>query len=184
MPGSIGFYGSIVDGTTTKYGFFTAAHVVLSNSTVKIDWFTSVGKTIKWQLANNGEADVAFVEMTGYGHSFSNKVEGIQLRSNVFVIPALNSTVYFVGNHAKNVPGTVEDNNMDSYIHFQITGQYYHLFSLINVSGLGCVGGDSGGLLYTKSGNTASVCGILTGGTGSSDDFTKASKIPWGAKVL
>ena len=166
MEGSIGFYGSINYGGTTRYGFFTAQHVMKGQSYAYLSLFDKAGAVLA--TANTNETDVAFVEMTGYGHSFSNKVDNIQITSGVFNIPPVGTTIYKVGCKTGTTVGTVLEVAGSGYLENRTV-----YFSNSMVTTINCIKGDSGGLVYTKS-NGVRVVGLVRGGAPNANDCVVA----------
>ena len=178
MPGSAAFYGKITYEGTTRWGFFTAAHVAGYDSYAYLSLFTKAGQIIARQTSTS--VDAAFVEMTGYGHSFSNKIDGIQITPGVFLTPAIGSVVYKVGNTTNTTSGTVLSNLNTSY--WKVNGVTYIYRDLCEATTY-CEEGDSGGLMYQKTANTVKVVGVIKGGSDGKYYATKASYLPWGAQV-
>lgn len=170
--GSAGFYGSIMYEGTKRWGFFTAGHNIEPKPTAVIENEDGddVGKALVYE--NTDSVDAGFVEMTGYGSSFSNKVDGIQLTAGVFVIPAIGSTIYKVGQTTGKTWGTVIS-NLNSGPGYQDMVEATYSSNT----------GDSGGLVYTLSSGEAKVVGLHTGQYGSYRYATKAAYIGWSAAV-
>lgn len=174
--GSAGFYGYILDGSTKRWGFFTAAHTLTANPDAVIKDIAGIpmGKAIRYELSST--VDAAFVEMTGYGSSFSNKVDGYYLQGGVTVIPAQGSTIYMMGHVSGKSPGTVLSTMGQAP---DGAGGYYTGLLEADYSS---ANGDSGGLVYTRSGSIAKVCGLHKGSYQGHAFATKAAYIPWGAQ--
>lgn len=170
--GSAGFYGSIIYGGTKRWGFFTAGHVIEPKPTavIKNGNGDSMGKALVY--THTDSVDAGFVEMTGYGSSFSNKVDGIQLTAGVFVIPSIGSTIYKIGQTTGKTSGKVIS-NLNSGPGYKDMVEATYLSS----------DGDSGGLVYTLSSGEARVVGLHKGQYGSNRYATKAGYIGWSAQV-
>lgn len=118
--------------------------------------------------------------MTGYGHGFSNQIEGIQITPGIFLTPAIGSAIEKVGRSTMTTPGTVLSNLNTSY--WSVNGVTYIYRDLCETTAY-CENGDSGGLMYQKTASTVKVVGIIKGGSDGTYYATKASYLARGAQV-
>ena len=171
----------IIDGEE-KIGFVTAGHVT-NGSNIYDNGFHlwgKIGNTIVEQ--NAGSVDAAFVELTG-SNTFNNTVNGYQLEEHTSVIPAPGSRVYKIGNTTGTTSGFVLSNTNETP--WIVNGQLVYFSDLVETD-VACSAGDSGGLMYTQSGNTYKVVGIIKGGSDTDGKYyaTKASYLPWNISII
>jgi len=182
--GSVGFKASYTSGSTTKTGFITAGHVTLGSSSVydsgNILTHKKIGDVITCKIENY--YDASFVE-TNSSFPISNTVDGCTILAGTILVPAVGSKVYMCGYKS----GIQEGFTISHVYEGWFSGKY---LSFMVKTGCYCVQGDSGGLLYTKSGSTAKVFGILTArdtdltGKFLCSYFTNASLLPWNITVI
>lgn len=172
----------IIDGEE-KIGFVTAAHVTGGSDVYEgaIHLWGKIGNTIIEQ--ESGSVDAAFVELTG-SSTFSNTIDGYQIETDITVIPAIGSTVYKTGSSSHTTSGIVYSNINESQW-LDDNNEIVTFTNLVETS-VPCENGDSGGLMYTKDGNTYEVVGIIRGGNESTgvSYATKASLLPWNISVI
>jgi hypothetical protein len=178
--GSAGYKAQLTINGVVKIGFITAAHVT-DGSNVYSGWphlFNKIGNTIVEQ--NSGSVDAAFVELTG-SNTFTNQVEGYNITAGVSVIPATGSTVYKIGSQSDITSGIVYSNINESW--WFIDGAWVEFTNLCETS-VSCIEGDSGGLMYTKSGTTYKVIGVIKGSGDGSSYATKHVYLPWTLSII
>ncbi len=177
--GSAGYKAKLTISGEEKTGFITAGHVT-GGSNIYTGWthLIKIGNTIVEQ--NSGSVDAAFVELTG-NNTFANQVEGYTITPGVSVIPAINSTVYKIGNSSDITSGTVISNMNESW--WNVDGVPVKFINLCDTT-VYCEDGDSGGLMYTKTGTTYKVIGNIKGGGGGIYSATKHSYLPWTLSII
>lgn len=189
--GSAAYKASVVYDGETKIGFVTAGHVVgmsdvYESSSIFAD---KIGNTLFQQ--NSGAVDAAFVELIA-PHTFNNVINGYQITPGVSVIPGAGSEVYIKGNSTGTHLAVVESASVS--VGFD-SGTFTNMIEVILQDGDYVEHGDSGGIMYTRSGTTYKVVGIIKGGTTSQmaledpslphDCYaTKAAFLPWGVTVI
>lgn len=183
LSGSVGFKASYTSGGETKVGFITAGHVTLGSSYVYDNkWHITgqIGRVIVNTIS--GSSDAAFVEVND-NFVVSNTVDGCTVQAGLMYLPAIGSLVYKSGvngiEEGHTITHTYEGYFGGTYLTFMIKTDVY------------CEDGDSGGLLYTKSGSTARVVGICTAGDWDKETdeficsyFSNASLLPWDISVI
>lgn len=182
LGGSAAYKAKLTIDGEEKIGFITAAHVTDGSDVYEgsIHLWGKIGDTIVEQ--NSGSVDAAFVELTGT-NTFSNTINGYELETDVTVIPAIGSTVYKIGAQSGITSGVVYSNLNESK--WYINGQEVIFTDLVETS-VSCINGDSGGLMYTKSGNTYKIVGIIKGGSSADGLYyaTKAGALPWQISII
>ena len=177
--GSAGYKVRMRHNGENKIGFITAAHVTegVDAYTGRVHW-VKIGDTIVEH--NGGSVDAAFVEMAS-GQTFVNEVEGQKLASNISVIPAINSLVYKKGSQSYITQGYVISNLNNTT--WSINGEDVEYTNLCETT-VPCVEGDSGGLMYSVSGNEYRVVGNIKGGNDEYFYATKHSNLPWDVIII
>lgn len=171
--GSVAFKAQLTYGGTTKTGFVTAGHVTNGEDAYWLYWdLCKCGITIVEQVGGN--ADAAFCELVD--NSFTNTVNGYAITPDLYVIPAVGSTVYKIGMTTGTTSGTTVSSTASGYMFFN--GQYVYLTNQIQATNEAAEG-DSGGLLYSISGSAARVVGITSGGDGTYSYYSTAALMPW-----
>lgn len=182
LGGSAAYKAKLIINGETKIGFVTAAHVTDGSDVYEgsIHLWGKIGNTIVEQ--NSGSVDAAFVELTG-SNTFSNTISGYQIEEGVSVIPAIGSRVYKIGAQSGITDGIVYSNLNETQ--WKVDGQIVTFTNLVETS-VPCISGDSGGLMYTKNGNTYKVVGIIKGGSDYDGMYyaTKAADLPWNISII
>jgi len=135
----------------------------------------------------SNHSDASFVE-TNSNYPVSNVVDGYSIAAGTVVIPAIGSLVYKKGNTSGTTSGYTISHTYEGY--FSNGYNWVYLTMMVKTS-VPCQSGDSGGLLFTRSGSTERVFGILSAAdfdpnTGAFlySYFSNASLLPWDITVI
>lgn len=154
-------------------GFVSAGHAFSAGDSVTVNG-VAVGTCVA--SAFYGRNDAALIKITDPNYSVSNTVavSGITLSNTRYMLVSEGSTIYKVGSNSGLRSGTVT--STDGTVRYTINGEQVTISNVLVTNAIN-LGGDSGGIVYCRSGNAYYAIGTASGSKYSGAYLTESSFI-------
>lgn len=166
---SFGFDSSLSDIVYVCRGFVSAGHAYSTGDSATLNGMT-IGVCV--DSAFSGRNDAALIKITNSNYSMSDvvNVSNHTLSNDKYMLVSEGSTIYKVGSTSGYRSGTVTSTN--GSVTYRINNQPLTISNVLVTDAMN-LGGDSGGIVYCKSGSNYYAIGTASGSKHSTNNLTE-----------